>query len=1096
MCARQWNEKLWWTYSDAGQYDASDWNQRCGDTFWGGQGDYIASQTGWLAGYSVDEYEVISGVTTQQQCYDLCVLGGYATCAWQFNGCFGSQTPPSPRPGNDQSTYWVYAVTLTADPGYWSAIESVVSYCEGGICASGSDKSDPMVCAGQDGVPACDSGANGCSFTLNRFAPQLVYVSQLRAQSILEATTFGNGTSRNAAVAKLIAVQTVLTSLMSALPAAGPTSSYDLVKAQVQSLQSTIAAVGAMSSENGFVPTFSLQFYQETGMLTTYMKQLQTLISKLTEAADSADALTSFSQYLSTEATAITGQQNVLSATQDSTVTALSTALAGMSEALLGLNTTGQLMKQSGTALKSALKAWEKEQETELIVNLCFAVGELVLGIGSGAAGLVKDFTEETSSATKVKDILSSLATVGQSTSTVLSAVDAFKSFSVSSLGTVSSAVYDQAVDAAAALTGMGVQAADLGTTDTSAALVAVATQLDALLPNITTGFWSEYVVNIKSEYNDYLTGYDSTVNGAAQDVVDQVDAQSSYGNAFVTEATRFVAAVQQYVVNNASSQALISNQKALNQTYNTNQQTLSFDLATEATLAVQISGVAMQMYTTIQQMCQTFAFQQTTMYQQCAHSSTSNLLRDTCSAFRKGSAMLQPFAFKPCGTTEVLASQASTYFTKWSSMYESVEKVTSYVLDQNWGAVEANVNPFLPITLSIWDPPQCDASKGKAQTRTAMCEASSARRQLGLLRRHPPPPSPSTPPPMPPPPSPSMPPPPPPSMPPPSTPPPSLPPLSPPSVPPPPWTGECTIKHCSPEAEPTITNLDSNDTSCVADGGSLPEGSTCCQITEWVYEDTCTSVEKPSGPFITRAALESFMDPSSDGWGNLSFSIDPSYGATDEVLMATLNEFNELFVSGMSLYLEGAEMQQSQVLLATLVPTGQMTNRVLNSSASRIEECEGILSQDEKNLCRWDNYTFNGAPAGSQSVSYQSMYNNPVDGVCSGNLKASVVFSSEHELMCGPEGDTACFSYCTDENYQSLNRFADQPTTPFSLASVYGTFTLSITNSQYKFDPNAPVGLRSYGIDLTNLTAIHLGLWVYGTQNTQQIQCSDISDA
>ena len=71
----------------------------------------------------------------------------------------------------------------------------------------------------------------------------------------------------------------------------------------------------------------------------------------------------------------------------------------------------------------------------------------------------------------------------------------------------------------------------DAGSADPTAALTQHANDMNEQLPNLGTGFWSDYVANNKAAYNPYLTGYSSSVNAAAQTYIDYLVAQADYGN-------------------------------------------------------------------------------------------------------------------------------------------------------------------------------------------------------------------------------------------------------------------------------------------------------------------------------------------------------------------------------------------------------------------------------------------------------------------------------------------------------------------------------------------------------------------------------------
>lgn len=70
----------------------------------------------WKSCYSVSEpLTPLGSGLTQQACFSACVAGGFATCAWQYNGCYGSAGPPSPRSGCTTSSFQ-YATPVTSGP--------------------------------------------------------------------------------------------------------------------------------------------------------------------------------------------------------------------------------------------------------------------------------------------------------------------------------------------------------------------------------------------------------------------------------------------------------------------------------------------------------------------------------------------------------------------------------------------------------------------------------------------------------------------------------------------------------------------------------------------------------------------------------------------------------------------------------------------------------------------------------------------------------------------------------------------------------------------------------------------------------------------
>lgn len=79
----------------------------------------------WLTCYSVDDATLLAdaGATTQQGCFDLCQKGEFRSCAWQCNGCYGSNEPPSARSQDSCDSCFQYA-TMGNQP------VTTYEYCE------------------------------------------------------------------------------------------------------------------------------------------------------------------------------------------------------------------------------------------------------------------------------------------------------------------------------------------------------------------------------------------------------------------------------------------------------------------------------------------------------------------------------------------------------------------------------------------------------------------------------------------------------------------------------------------------------------------------------------------------------------------------------------------------------------------------------------------------------------------------------------------------------------------------------------------------------------------------------------------------------
>lgn len=557
------------------------------------------------------------------------------------------------------------------------------------------------------------------------------------------------------------------------------------------------------------------------------------------------------------------------------------------------------------------------------------------------------------------------------------------------------------------------------------ASLTAVARRLNEKLPSMGTGYWAKYVASAKENYNPYLTGFDSEVNGAAQTYIDHLTAQSSYGNDFVTHGARYVSATQQYLINQAQMRADNSTQHAMNQAYDVVNELSAYNMMQEGILTVQLTTLAYQMYATVHQLCQGYAYQTTRLYHKCVGPGELNVLNSLCSAFSAGrtAPSLKPFSFQPCQSSVAFAYAAQAFLKQLDGMYSNAQAVNTYVTDAVWGTdASATDSPFISMTLRVYEPPKCTGVEGFNETVLSMCSAAEY-------------PSP-------------------------------------------------------PQGVVYVPGTD-----CLVPGASLPAGATCCNITR--FNNNCTFDPPTNVPYITPAAFRDFSDDQQESWGKLEFEIEPKQ-------LSRLTSYDEVFVRGVSVYLEGAsiEAQIANELNVRLEPSGQMTTRVLDQNWPSNASCAAYVAKDPNNLCIFNNYSYVGAPSGaSNTVSYTMYYSSPesATGTCDGSTGAQPVFygHSNRELTCQTaSGPAPCFYYCTNLDFASLESGNAKTfhTTggPYNFASVYSSFRLVLSN---KFGADRPVGFRSQGIQLPDVTAIHIGMWLKtnGRNNQELDTCDDI---
>lgn len=881
--------------------------------------------------------------------------------------------------------------TVVAPTYDWNALQDGVTACTGGVCTEPqrTPSSAAQICSETCDSAGTNYNGNGCTFHLERFAAQLVYLSELRAASVLSREgRLGNATAQQEAVAKMQVAEAAMGHFRLALggKATDPASSAALVDAAQGAMGTMAALVGQMSEGAGFVPSFNMNFY--TTRLRSYMDAFGRLMASFDDNTKDEELLHLFASNLRTEQAQLTGEASVTKVTQAQTVASIQAAIAGMKAALDGLKSVQHKMYEARDAFKEALQEYETEQEIKLAIDIITAVASMAMGgFGSGISAGNKIAQEVENS---VIDALKK-----ESIGYILKVVD--------SLVTTTKKVVESAISLAHDGGAVGKIGADfLHSMDVDfdpstirsslGSLTEAATSLNALLPGRGTGYWEEYVAQSKYAYNPYLTGYSSSVNAAAQAYIDQVKAQAAYGNDFTTAGLRYVAALQQYMIDAAQVKAGNHTRSAMEDTYKVLATSTEYDMAQQSIIGVQLSTLALQMQTTTRQLCLSYAYQTTRMFHQCTGpqvtgSDVGNPLDVLCTRFSDGMPAFTPFANQPCASTVDLASRSRKYMQAWRGVTESANQVTDYV---NWGvwgkAISAVDSPFMAVTLKVWDPPKCGGGSETHETR--VCNRTIA-------------------------------------------------------------------------PSPSVSFI--NGTSCLPADTSMPEDMTCCNVT--MQADTCTYNPPGDGPYITRAAFERFTNESDAGWGRLSFTIDPAskYGAS-------LVAYDEVFVRGTSVYLEGAEIQTEAVNLnALLTPSGQMTSRVLDRKCAAL----GAGSQ-----CAFTNYTFVGAPSGSQStVSYMSKYHNLP---CTLELDPKPVFDQLRELRAdGP-------SYCTNLQYVDFETGGDprdmydgsgHGQTPYNFASLYSTFELVIFNDKSTADSAA--NMRSRGIDLAKVSAIQVGMWL-----------------
>ena len=144
-----------------------------------------------------------------------------------------------------------------------------------------------------------------------------------------------------------------------------------------------------------------------------------------------------------------------------------------------------------------------------------------------------------------------------------------------------------------------------------------------------------------------------------------------------------------------------------------------------------------------------------------------------------------------------------------------------------------------------------------------------------------------------------------------------------------------------------------------------------------------------------------------------------------------------------------------------------------------------------------FDDYFFAGAPSGQQycssadcnppnAVVYETSYWNWHESDGCGGIREQPVFSNTRFAYGSKFSDD--MRYCTyEKSYQNPALLATGKNGPYNSASLFSSFELSVTSD------GTPV--NNWGIDLSGVTAIHIGFWLMTTEADER-QCSKMCDA
>mmetsp|Transcript_34539 Transcript_34539/g.90886 ORF Transcript_34539/g.90886 Transcript_34539/m.90886 type:complete len:1145 (-) Transcript_34539:172-3606(-) len=616
----------------------------------------------------------------------------------------------------------------------WAAMEQSVSSCVGATCITShaAIASPNAVCSKDCAKVGTDIwGGNGCVFTLDRYAPKLVFLSQMRAASILKQEGFvGNRTSQQTATAQLqevvIALSNYLTVLRTHSRADSPTSGILLVQAQISSLNTVSTQVTRLPAL-GFVPSFTRDFYAKE--LIDYMASYRRIMNSLEASIQSDALLRLFVSQVNEEQAQLNGQKSVTQVSQQQTAATMVTAVTAMHIAQQELTRAGVRMQAAAGDVKDALDDWQTDQLIELSLTIAFTCADLAtsaIGDMAARAGEAMIQADKSTSFFKristyylmdfIRQFREGATTLGEAFA-ALGKVEAMLPPSVRDLsGTV-----------AAQIAAMGIPDIPNTPSDPIQAITKAANDLNTILLGLGGGAWAEYVAQSKHQYNDFLTGYNSKVNGAATSYMDELHSQAAYGEDFVSAGARFVKTVQQYLINAAQLQAYNQTQQGINGVYKVASEEHEYDMLQEGIMTIQMTTLALQMHLTVEQLCQALEYQTTRLYKDCVGPGKENKLQEMCGDYANGATSFTPFLYEePCRSGKQLASAAHSYMSKWTSIYNNALSVMDYVTTATWGTdSSATDSPFTSFELSVWDPPECVENQGYWDTDISICNTS-----------------------------------------------------------------------------------------------------------------------------------------------------------------------------------------------------------------------------------------------------------------------------------------------------------------------------------------------------------------------------------
>ena len=961
-----------WVYDEDG-FDAEEWNRKCGAVFWPTQGSMLPIQ----------------------EKADTNSLRG---------------------------------------PIDWEALELGVTSCNGALCLEPKDSKPTLRASCEDRCTHTGKyGGNGCSFDLDRYSVQLVYLAQLRSSTLLSDGGLSRNSTQRAEVGRqLLMVKHALErvyAITSIRPGAltSPTSSTTLLNAHISALD-TMAKIPMQLGAAGYVPSYSRNYYEN--VVRGYASTFQRLVSALRENVREGTLLNRFVQQDAIEEAKLDQAQSVTVFSLDQTAETMKNAIEGIVVAQKGLESESRVMDAKAGKLSDELEKYKHKELVKMAMTLAFAVadfaGENFADIGKVLTSAAKSATSLAKISKGIESFLSSVDSIGRVTKVLAKTrkIAEIIGRSTQAMQKLSAKMPPKLVNLAKSLSGQiqswGFDHSDLHLDEDNAEdkLADLARQLNELLPSLGTGAWEEYVADTSSAMNKFLEGYGGGVSGAARDYLGHLKAQSYYGNDFVTEGARFVGAVQHYLNLRAQSAASNITRSAITTVYKVTDDLKEYDMLQNGIMAVRMTTLMLQLQVNTHGLCQSLRYQMTEDYDRCVGPEQANKLNDLCGPFEFGKVSFVPFYRKPCQSTIGLSRAAEEYLGQFESLYSNVEAVVSYADEQVWGVpFAAQDSPFVSLDIAPWSPAPCQSYTAEPKFVLSWCDAAAQTTDyLEIL----------------------------------------------------------------PNSE------------CLIDGATAPEGIVCCRLKQW--RTVCDSDQSPPNrPYFELPAFESFKNDTHEGWGKIRFSLEPKHlvqlAEYDSIFVRGM----AVHLEGAGINEADAVNLNARLTPVGNMLTRILRRDWLEDESCKAAYEQNANEQCMyENVTFWA-----GPAGRHSTVAYTSYYHDPtyeqgdIRGSCEGSAPRPV-FTADRALDGLYQCTNLDLGSLEAGNVRAMHRSLS---TPFNFASIFTTYELSITNRFT--EAGVPVDVRSRGIDLTKVKSVRLGLWLKtnGRNTRRRVACEDIGE-